>query len=164
MLNNHDSKGRWRGHANGEYLRGPRKKKSIKERFEKYFVKLENACWLWLGAKDKHGYGRFNVGYKTKNAYRVSYELYKGEVPVGLKLDHLCKTPSCVNPDHLEPVTHNVNYKRGESGKHLGAIHRAKTHCPKGHPYSGNNLIIRTTRTGTQRVCRQCERLRWKRK
>lgn len=77
-------------------------------------------------------------------AYRVAYELLVGAIPDGFQLDHLCRNRACVNPAHLEPVTQAVNKARGERAM--------KTHCPKGHPYSGSNLI----REKTGRKCRIC--------
>ena len=78
-------------------------------------------------------------------AHRVAYELQVGPIPVGLQLDHLCRVRSCVNPAHLEPVTSAENTRRG--------LRAMKTHCPQGHPYAGENLLIRPT---GQRRCRTC--------
>ncbi len=76
-------------------------------------------CWIWQGAKDAHGYGRVGVSgtRRTRNAYAVYYEEEYGTVPAGLELDHLCRQPSCVRPDHLEPVTHTENLRRGKRAK-----------------------------------------------
>lgn len=70
-------------------------------------------CWLWMGAKWK-GYGQFGVQqspgvWPLRKAHRVAYELIVGPIPDGMQLDHLCRNPSCVNPDHLEPVTNREN-------------------------------------------------------
>lgn len=67
-------------------------------------------CWIWQLGKDSLGYGR---GKNNKLAHRNSYEQAHGPISSGLHLDHLCRTPSCVNPDHLEPVTNAVNTRRG---------------------------------------------------
>lgn len=108
------------------------------------------ACWIWTAVKTKDGYGRFRCNGKIV-AHRFSYELHHGPVPEGLELDHLCRNHSCVNPAHLEPVTHKVNMQRG-----IGYWIR-KTHCPEGHPYSGGNLYV--TKDG-YRKCRTCIK-RW---
>jgi hypothetical protein len=110
-----------------------------------------SGCWLWTGAVHPLGYGGFYFRGKRWPAYRVSYTLLRGEIPAGLQLDHLCRTPACVNPDHLEPVTQGENQRRGVgfSGKNA-----RKTHCPKGHPYDENNTLRHRT-TGA-RKCRQC--------
>ena len=82
----------------------------MEERFMKYVLKTDNGCWLWTGGKSK-GYGHFSVGPKGspgKSAHRVSYELFKGEIPSGLWVLHTCRN-KCVNPDHLELGTAKKN-------------------------------------------------------
>jgi HNH endonuclease len=71
-------------------------------------------CWVWQRSVQKgRGYGKITVGSKKLFAHRVVWERHKGPIPEGLELDHLCRNPPCVNPDHLEPVTHAINMKRG---------------------------------------------------
>ncbi len=70
-------------------------------------------CHIFLGSKDRLGYGRFN----SILAHRFSYERAKGPIPDGLTLDHLCRVSSCINPDHLDPVTHRENMLRGNGTK-----------------------------------------------
>lgn len=71
-------------------------------------------CWLWTGGRQRTGYGRFGIGQSYKVlAYRFAYEFCVGVVPAGLTLDHLCRIRLCVNPWHLEPVTHLENVRRG---------------------------------------------------
>lgn len=71
-------------------------------------------CWVWTKAMIK-GYGTINLGqdHGKMLAHRWSYEDANGPIPDGLELDHLCRNPPCVNPAHLEPVTHLVNVQRG---------------------------------------------------
>ena len=94
-------------------------------------------------------------------AHRVSYVHFKGLIPEELELDHLCRNPSCVNPEHLEPVTHRENILRSPTNPL--AKNAAVTHCPKGHPYEGYNLMIENG----SRLCRECrkavDRKRYKR-
>lgn len=45
-------------------------------------------------------------------AHRVAYELWVGPIPEGMELDHRCKVRACINPAHLEPVTHAENMRR----------------------------------------------------
>lgn len=73
----------------------------------------ETGCWEWQASKIDKGYPRFTVCRVHILAYRYAYELLEGPVPEGLELDHLCRNPSCVNPGHLEPVTHLENTRRG---------------------------------------------------
>lgn len=97
-------------------------------------ISIKGNCWVWTGSKDKDGYGQVSLNNKTHLAHRISYELFNDTIPNGLTIDHLCKNTSCVNPDHLEIVTIKENIHRGES---FSAINSRKTHCPKGHKYSG---------------------------
>lgn len=74
-------------------------------------------CWEWIGSKMKHGHGQFGLGGKAVLAHRYSFEnSHLGPCVAGLELDHLCRNPSCVNPNHLEQVTHRENMSRGRSG------------------------------------------------
>lgn len=68
-------------------------------------------CWFWTGEISANGYGGFRHP-DTKWAHRASYMLLVGPIPDGKYLDHLCRNTSCVNPDHLEPVTHQENLSR----------------------------------------------------
>lgn len=74
-------------------------------------------CWIWKMAKDPHGYGTIQYKNRQCKAYRVFFELKYGPVTPGLDLDHLCRVVDCVNPDHLEPVTHAENVRRGANTK-----------------------------------------------
>jgi hypothetical protein len=111
-------------------------------------------CWLWTGREKSHGYGRITIRGRTAAAHRVFYELIKGPIPRGMVLDHTCRVTCCVNPAHLEPVTQRENIKRGRAGAVNAARQRAKTHCPRGHEYAGDNLYIRGQNAA--RGCRTC--------
>ncbi len=118
-----------------------------------------NGCWVWTAAISGPGYAVLSVGGRAALAHRVSYELFVGPIPLGLELDHLCRNTRCVNPDHLEPVTHRENMVRGEAGALIAATMRAKTHCPRGHSYSGANLYLAPRNDGgVNRCCRECRR------
>lgn len=134
--------------------------KTVRERFEsKYMPVTESGCWLWTASCDGKGYGQLSntVGATPQHlrAHRVAYEIHKGLIPDGMTLDHLCRVRSCVNPDHLEPVTRKENILRGVAPSALNAV---KTHCPHGHPYNKVNTYI-TTVGGKD--CRACGRLAW---
>lgn len=128
----------------------------LPDRFwEKAIPEPMTGCWLWTaGLSD--GYARFQDGWKRYKAHRYSYVMLVGPVADGLDMDHKCRTTCCVNPAHLEPVTHRVNVQRGAAGDRQ----KAKTHCPKGHEYAGENLYVH----GTNRQCRACGRARMSRK
>lgn len=73
-------------------------------------------CWLWTSTL-RRGYGRFWIAPgRFVPAHRFAYELLVGPIPEGLELDHLCRNPACVNPAHLDPVTHRENVRRGKRG------------------------------------------------
>ncbi len=121
---------------------------TLRERFDSKWSKDEKGCWLWSGYLTPDGYGRFQLDRSSRVAHRVGYEIYVGRIPDGLELDHLCRIRHCVNPDHLEAVTHEENLRRGE----IGTYNALKTHCPAGHPLSGDNLYVNSGR----RHCRAC--------
>lgn len=130
--------------------------REFQRRLRRFMSKVAflDSCWMWTGARDRRGYGTFVVSTGLRrSAYRWLYETLIGDVPEGKELDHLCRQPSCVRPDHLEPVTHLENVRRGNAGGHA---QRARTHCPKGHPYSGDNLHIRPD---GGRACNECSRI-----
>lgn len=128
--------------------RGPYRKRPVDERFWKH-VERTAECFLWLAALDKHGYGVFNDGARVVRAHRFAYEQAYGPVPDGLVLDHLCRTPACVRPEHLEAVTQQVNVQRAV--RH-GPVPKAT--CGKGHAMVGDN-VYRNPTSG-KRACRAC--------
>ena len=90
-----------------------------------------SGCWLWIGASTSNGYGLYAppAPAKTRQAHRESYQLLVGPIPDGLEIDHLCRVRSCVNPFHLEAVTHRENVIRGNPKSYA----RRTTHCAQGH-------------------------------
>ena len=76
-------------------------------------INKTDTCWFWTGFKNKAGYGLIYINRKLTRAHRLSYEIYKGEIPKNLVLDHLCRVRHCVNPKHLEAVTSRENTLRG---------------------------------------------------
>lgn len=135
---------------------------STKERILAHIGVDENGCWLWQANKDTKGYGQMTIGSRTDGsrrnamAYRVAYEVFKGEIPAGLHLDHLCRVHACVNPNHLEPVTPKENNHRGNPAWKQA---KAKTHCLRGHELSGKDVYTYTSSQGTmRRKCAVCHR------
>lgn len=75
---------------------------SIAQRFEsKVMYEPNTGCWLWTGALNNNSYGRLAIDNINKLAHRISYQIYKGEIPKDMLVCHHCDIPSCVNPDHL---------------------------------------------------------------
>ena len=109
-------------------------------------------CWLWSAALKGYGYGQFGPrAGVTRSAHRWIYEELVAD-PGDLHLDHLCRTPACVNPDHLEPVTPRENALRGEG--FVGREAR-QTHCLRGHEFTPANTY-RWGPAPNQRKCRAC--------
>ena len=104
----------------------------------------EHGCWVWQMALDRQGYGRVRRDGRNFGAHRWVYSVLVGPVPEGYDLDHLCRNPRCVNPTHLEPVTHRENLRRG-------AGYGGKETCGKGH-----RAFVRS-RSG-KRYCVECAR------
>lgn len=104
-----------------------------------------SGCWIWQGCKNPNGYGVLCVGRGRHGlAHRVSLNYARGTslFADGMEIDHLCRNRACVNPDHLELVTHAVNMRRGKLAM--------PTHCKRGH------LLEPHTTPGRYRFCRVC--------
>lgn len=123
----------------------PRRNASPEEVFwEK--VDKSGDCWTWTAYLKPDGYGFVKFGGRCQQAHRVAYELLVGPIPDGLEIDHRCRNRACVNPAHLEPVTHLVNVIR--------TPRKVVTHCKHGHPFDEAN----TYRHGSKRQCKTCQR------
>jgi hypothetical protein len=73
----------------------------------------ETGCWVWIASLNRGGYGQLGIGpHGVVRAHRYVYEQLAGPIPRGHVLDHRCERQSCVNPDHLEPITHRENTAR----------------------------------------------------
>lgn len=80
-----------------------------------------DACWPWLGYRTDRGYGYIWVDGGLRPAHRVSYEMFYGDIPEGLVIDHLCRFTSCVKPMHLEVVTQAENVLRGKRSQRIAS-------------------------------------------
>jgi len=119
-------------------------------------VRYAFGCWEWTGSKYADGYGRFYWNSRDMVAHRYSYISINGHIPEGLELDHLCRNNSCVNPLHLEAVSHRENVLRSAGA---AAVHAIKTSCKRGHLFDGENTAVQRGVYGMTRYCRECRRI-----
>lgn len=114
----------------------------------------DTPCEIFDGYINGQGYGQVYAGNgKSRNAHILAWEKVNGAIPKlkpRLVLDHLCRNRACVNVNHLDLVTDKVNTLRGIGPT---AINAKKTHCPKGHELSGENLLDYNCRR-----CRICQK------
>ena len=110
-------------------------------------VRKTKTCWVWTSSRLSHGHGQFRSDSGMVMAHRFAYESLRGPIPGGKVLDHICRNPPCVNPDHLELVTNVENVMRGISPH---AINARKTLCARGHVLSVHQSNQRW------RMCRVC--------
>lgn len=113
---------------------------------------VDGECWRWTGSKSKTtGYGKMRVSCKDRLVHRLSYETFVGPIKDGLCIDHLCFVRDCINPAHLEQVTHAENSRRRT---------RRITHCKQGHPYDEENTYLWKSKVdgSVHRQCRSCIR------
>lgn len=123
----------------------------VLERFESKIEWIPfSTCWWWNGSIESNGYGRFKAGGRKWSPHRLAYEHWNGQLKDGLEIDHLCRNRSCVNPAHLEQVTHRENSRRGLSGR----FNAEKINCSKGHPFSAENTRFNDNR----RICMTCNK------
>lgn len=143
MLKSLFKKAPWRGR--GETDADAILRKSIPE--------PNSGCWLWMGCVDSNGYGQTarKLERRTTLAHIVSYECFVGKVSSGLELDHLCRVRCCVNPEHLEAVTHKINARRGTSP---WIVNAKKMYCVNGHEFTEGNT--RRKKSNGNRQCRVC--------
>lgn len=111
----------------------------------------DSGCWEWQGWKNDADYGYVHIDGRDQCAHRVAYKALVGPIPEGLELDHLCINPPCVNPAHLEPVTHAENQRR---------IAVRQTSCRRaGHDWTDPKNVY--TRPDGSRYCAECQRLKY---
>lgn len=140
---------------------GP-KPKPLMERAEKFILRDPNSgCWLWDGALSIGGYaliGEPRRAHGYAYAHRAIYEAIVGPIPKGLFIDHKCRVRACVNPAHLEPVTHDENMRRGY------ILRPARTVCRNGHSLEGDGAYPSKTKVRLCRICNKAYHAEWRAK
>lgn len=129
--------------------------------WDKCMPEPNSGCWLWTGGHNGDGYGVYRVqterGGVTVRAHQAAYLASHGTVPAGLEIDHLCRVRGCVNPQHLEAVTHAVNMQRSEAAEATRRMYASMTVCRNGiHTLTPQN--VRWRFGGTRWQCRECQR------
>ena len=123
-------------------------------------IAFSDECWLWTGTVNggngRPSYGQFHLRGRKALAHRLAYELCFGPIPPGLVLDHLCRTPKCVRPDHREPVSNRTTVITRGTGAF--AEKARATHCKHGHEFTPENTRIRRDSAQGTRTCKQCQR------
>ena len=143
--------GQYKPHNVGYYL------KKFHEKYRK-----TKTCWIWTGPKSQQGYGHFGLQRRTRWAHRISYVIHKGLMPKDSIIMHTCDNPSCVNPDHLVAATQRDNLIDCiDKGRNF---YKSKTHCPRGHEYSGDNLYITAKGHRQCLICKREAKARWEKK
>lgn len=125
-------------------------KSDIKKRILKKAKKnKQTKCWEWQD-RIKNGYAIITIP-----VHRLAIELFTDRIiKDGKVIDHLCRNTKCINPKHLEPVSNKENILRGIAPP---AINAKKTHCIYGHPFSGDNLKLKSN---GNRICKECQKIK----
>lgn len=130
-----------------------------RERFDaKWTPEPNTGCWLWTASLTTTGYGMFHHHPFGRMAHRAAWRIYRGPIPDGMLIDHMCRVPICVNPDHLRVVTPQINTIQNSVS--VAAKRAAQTVCSRcGLPF-GVRKPRGGGKRGTVRRCLPCVRLR----
>lgn len=115
-------------------------------------VEKTDTCWVWRGTRQTKGYGYHVASKRGSLAHRFAYQLLVGPIPDGLQVDHVCRNRWCVRPEHMRLVTPRENVLAGIG---ISAQNARKTHCLRGHPFEGTNLLRDSK---GRRMCATCRR------
>lgn len=125
---------------------------------ERFWSKVDATgdCWEWTASRNGDGYGYIKIDGRNVPVTHIAWELLVGPIPPGLEPDHLCRNPPCVNVgNHIEWVTRYENGRRSQS---LPARNARKTHCPRGHAYTEDNIY--RLPGNPARYCKACHKIR----
>lgn len=110
-------------------------------------IRGEHECWPWKQSSGSHGYGQTWDGKSVRLAHRVAWVLHhEDDIPEDMTVDHTCYNRKCCNPRHLQLLPNKENARNNGNSR--------KTHCPKGHEYTSENVYIQPS-NGSRR-CRAC--------
>ena len=120
---------------------------------DRFWSKVERtkSCWNWKAATYRDGYGIFGLDGGVVRAHRLAYELLVGEIPIDKELHHICKNKLCVNPYHLEAITHREHQRKFNG---LISNQLLRIHCPHGHEYNEKNTYVSKKGSRYCRICR----------
>lgn len=111
-------------------------------------------CLVWQGWRNRLGYGATTFRSQPWMVHRLIWVLCYGAIPKDKFVCHRCDTPECCRPDHLFLADHTENQRDMiAKGRHAKG---RKTHCLRGHPLSGDNLLV----VSGHRQCKACNRRR----
>lgn len=117
-------------------------------------INLVTGCWEWEKYRNALGYAETWWKGRTWVATRLIYAAHHGPFDPQLDICHSCDNPGCVNPEHIRVDAHQANLMDASRKKRLQG--QWKTHCKRGHPLSGTNLLP----WSKYRNCRECRRWR----
>lgn len=123
-------------------------------RFLRKILRTASGCWLWQANITSAGYGLFWFDETSWLAHRWSWLTFRGKIPGGLVIRHMCGNKLCVNPGHLDIGTQQQNVMDAiAAGTHAAS---AKTHCKRGHPFDEKNTYRFVSKGKPRRGCRIC--------
>lgn len=126
--------------------------RTVEDKFFERTLFTPQGCWFWTGAGGHQGHGQFWDGNKQVPAHRWAYEHFIGKVEEQ-DTHHTCRNRSCVNPDHIKPVS------RAEHMTLHDHYLSVRDMCGNGHLFTEENTLMRVGRNGVEyRRCLPCRR------